>query len=142
MRYAYFVVNLLVFTAACILSYNAHDLSEVLEGRWKLMRELGRKWDKATRIYATLTSKLNGLYNDRDSSMKRVLARFGALIRLYRAANNSARQGGKAPKCFARAPELNLPDLAAHQLQSITPDGDVTTVIRRVNDVKKEIAWK
>ena len=87
MAYALFALNALVFFAATVASYFAHDPDERLDGFHLSLRTLDRKMnDMRTKLYEVGT-QLNGEIEQAKSQIEQIRALTNQRVQLYRQSN-------------------------------------------------------
>ncbi len=108
LTYAIFSLNMLVFCAAVVSSYVAHDPDEKLDNGRKGLIFLDRRKNSVHRKLVRIATQLNGEIKKAKSQVEQVRSRTSEQVALYRQANMRARQL-LPPPTFRR--ELTFPGL-------------------------------
>ncbi len=105
LAYALFSLNLLVFCAAVVSSYVAHDPDEKLDNVRKGLIFLDRRRNSVRRKLLRIGTRINGEINKAKSQIEQVKARTTEQVALYRQANMRARRL-LPPATFRKNPEF------------------------------------
>ena len=108
LAYALFALNMLVFSAAVVSSYFAHDSDEKLDTGRKALIFLDRKRNAIRKRLLRLGTRLNGEIKKAKSGVEQVRATTSEQVALYRQANMRARSL-LPPPTFRK--ELEFPSL-------------------------------
>jgi hypothetical protein len=120
MAYILFSLNILVFVAALVSSFYAHDPDEKLDVIHSSLVFLDRKRNKVRRELFTLGLKLNGEIQQAKSRINAIRALTSQRVALYRQTNLRYRQLN-APTSFSREPDFPpldwWPEISMGELQ-------------------------
>lgn len=105
LAYALFSLNMLVFCAAVVSSYVAHDPDEKLDNARKGLIFLDRRRNSLRRKLLRIATRINGEINKAKSQIEQVKARTTEQVALYRQANIRARRL-LPPATFRKNPEF------------------------------------
>ncbi len=103
LAYALFALNMLVFCAAVVSSYVAHDPDEKLDNLRKGLIFLDRRANSARRKLMRIATQINGEIKRAQSQVQQVRSRTTEYVALYRQANMRARNL-LPPATFRRDP--------------------------------------
>ncbi len=103
LAYALFALNLLVFCAAVVSSYVAHDPDEKLDNARKGLIFLDRRKNSVLKKLMRATTRINGEIKKAKSQVQQVRSRTTEQVALYRQANMRARKL-LPPATFRREP--------------------------------------
>ena len=106
MWYSIFALNLLVFTAALVTSYLAHDPDEQMDHLRKDILAIDKIRKPLLSKYAELASRMNAILRVAQEKVQGEQSRTKALVNLYRQENIRARAPLAPPLSFHKAPDV------------------------------------
>jgi prefoldin subunit 5 len=104
--YSIFALNLLVFSAALVISYFAHDPDEQLDHLRKDIIAIEKLRKPLLSQYSKLSSRMNAIRQVAEARIHAEEARTVSLVHMYRESNMTARGGTLVPLIFNKKPEI------------------------------------